>query len=118
MIFLIWCAFKDKLLFYGMLPLIIVNIALLIHLTKNNLLPLLVVFQIIERIIIGRLIRNADDSGTFSETQILDILAKIGLGGNADSPAALAEIYGIQIPLQYFLLVIFFLQFQSTKYFR
>ena len=68
MILLVWSTFENQRLLDRLLPGVVVNIALFVHLAKDNLLPGFIVFFIVERVIIGGLVGNPDDGGAFGET--------------------------------------------------
>ena len=114
-VFLIRGPLEHQRLLHRALPGVIVDIALFIHLAENNFLTVLVVLLIVERVIISGLVGDADDGGTLRQTQILDVLAEICMGGNPHTPASFAEIDRIEVPLQDFLLVVFLFQLQGTE---
>ena len=116
-VFLVRGALEYELFVHGALPGVIVDIALLVHLTENDFLAVFVVLLVIKRVIVGGLVGDADDGSAFGQTQILHVLAEIRMGGNSHAPAALAEVDRIQIPLQNLLLVVFLLKLQSAENF-
>ena len=117
MVFLVRRALENQLLLHGALPGVIVDITLLVHFTKNDFLPLFVVFLVVEGVVVGWLVGDADDGGAFGKAEVLHILVKVGVRRNPDAPAALAEIDGVQVPLQNLLLVVLLFEFQSAEYF-
>ena len=109
---------EDKLLFYGLTVLGIVDIALLVHLAQDRLLTLLIVLPVIEGVVIRRQIRDADDRGALGKRQIGNVLAEIGLRCGLYAEAALTEVHGVEVPFHDLLLVVLLLKLQRGEYLR
>ena len=108
-------AFEDQLLGAGGLVGFVVDVLLLVHLAQDRLLPALVVLFVIEGIVVGRHVGDADDRGGFGEREILDVLAEIGLCRGLHAVAALTEVDRVQVPLHDLLLVVLLLELQRAE---
>ena len=109
---------EDKLLFYGLTVLGIVDIALLVHLAQDRLLTLLIVLPVIEGVVIRRQIRDADDRGALGKRQLGNVLTEIGLRCGLYAEAALTEVHGVEVPFHDLLLVVLLLKLQRGEYLR
>ena len=94
---------------------VVINIALIVHLAKDRLLALLVGLLIVEGIIFCGHVGDADDRRGLCQRQILHTFAEIGLRCGLHAPAALAEVYGVEIPGHDLLLVVFLFQLQRAE---
>ena len=115
MILLVRGALENQLLCHGAFPGVVIDIALFVHLAQDDLLPLLVVRLVVERVVIGRLVRDADDGGAFCQGKVLDVFSEIGMSCDADTPAAFTKIDSVEVPFENFLFVVFLFQFQSAE---
>ena len=97
---------------------VVVDIALIVHLAENGLLPFLIVLLIVERVIVGRLVRDADYRRALGQRQIPHVLAEVFLRGRLHAVAALAEVDGVEIPSDYLLLIVILLKLQRAEYLR
>ena len=116
--FLAGGAGEHQLLGHGVLILLVVDVALLVHLPQDGFLPFLVVLLVIEGVIIGGQIGNAHDGGALGHGQVLGVLAEIGLGRGLHAVAALAEVHRVEIPFHDLLLVVLLFQLQGAEDFR
>ena len=95
---------------------VIVDIALLVHLAQDGLLPGLVVGLAVEGAVIGGQVDDADDGGALRQGQLAGFLAEVRLGRGVDAVAALAEIDGVQVPGDDLVLVVLLLELQRLEY--
>ena len=97
---------------------VVVDIALIVHLAEYRFLTFLIVLLIVERVIVSRLIRDADYRRALGQRQIPHVLAEIFLRGRLHAVAALAEVNGVEVPGDYLLLIVIFLKLQRAEYLR
>ena len=112
----IFAADKLKLLIYGLFILGFVKIALLIHLAKDVFLTFLIILNAVERVVVRRQIRYADNGSGFGNGKILCVLTEVGLCRRLHAVAALAEIHGVEIPFENLFLIVLLLEVQRLEY--
>ena len=112
----VFAADKFELLGFCGLVLVLFEVALLIHLAQYVLLALLVVFNAVERVVIRRQVRYADDGRCLGNGKILCVLAEIGLRRSLDAVAALAKVNGVEVILKDLLLVVVLLKLERLEY--
>ena len=76
----------------GFLILFVGDVVLLVHLAQNGVGADAVVFGVDVQIVLGGVVGDADEAGTFGQIQLPHILAEIGPGGGAHAVAALTQI--------------------------
>ena len=106
---------EHQLLGDGLVILRLGDVALIVHLSKDELLPRLVVVAADERIVLGGVVRDADDAGALRERQLRRCLAEVGLRRGVDAVAALAEIHDVQVPLDDLLFVVRLFKFKRLE---
>ena len=112
----IFAADKLKLLIYGLFILGFVKIALLIHLAKDVFLTFLIILNAVERVVVRRQIRYADNGSGFGNGKILCVLTEVGLCRRLHAVAALAEIHGVEVPFENLFLIVLLLEVQRLEY--
>ena len=100
---------------HSSLVFIIIDEALLIHLVEDRLLALFVCRGVIERIVLGRLVGDADDRCAFGQTQFGNVFAEIGLRRGLNAPTALAEVNSVEIPFDDLAFVVFLFQLKRAE---
>ena len=107
---------KDHLLVAGgLIVLLLLDHALLIHILQHQQLAAAVVLQgpiADERIIAGGIVGNGDEAGALRHGQVLSILAEIHPGRRLRTVAGLAEIHRIEIGVENHVLVVLLFQLQ------
>ncbi len=106
---------EDQLFGHRVLPGLVVDVALLVHLAQDDLLPLLVVLLVIEGIVVSGLVGDADDGGRLGQRQLRHVLAEVGVRRRLHAVAALSEVHGVEIPFHDLLLVVLLLQLQRAE---
>ena len=86
-----------------------------IHLLENVALALLILVGVVEGVVFGGVLRNADDGGGFREVELLGVLAEVCLGGCLKSVAAAAERDDVEIRLQHLRLGVFLFQLERLE---
>ena len=80
------------------------NVSLLLHISQDNLAPLLVLLRMQDGIVGGGVLGNRGQNRGFSQGEILHIFSEIPPGGCLHAIAAGPQIDGIEIVFQNFLL--------------
>ena len=106
---------EGELLALGLLVLGVVDVALIVHLPEYGLLPFFIVLLVVEGVVVGGQVGDADDGGALGHGEVLDVLAEVGLRGGLHAPAALAEVDGVEIPLHDLTLVVFLLELKGAE---
>ena len=83
------------------------------HAVENQVAALLAVVGIVDGVVVGRALRNADKGGSLSQSKILGIYRVIALGSGLDAISTLTVVDGVQVHLQDLLLGVDLLQFHS-----
>ena len=112
----IFAADKLKLLVYGFVILRLVDVALIIHLAQDVFLTLLIILNAVERVVVRRQIRYADDRCGLGNGKILCVLTEVGLCRRLHAVAAFAEIHGVEIPFKNLFLIVLLLEVQRLEY--
>lgn len=110
-----FAAHEHELLRYGLVVLLLVDPALLIHLLEDGLLPGFIVLAADEGVVLRGVVRDADDARALGEREVLRFLAEVGLGGSVDAVAALAEVDDVEVPLHDLFLIIGLLEFERLE---
>ena len=108
-------AHEHELLRHGLVVLLLRDIALLVHLLEDGLLPGLIVLAADEGVVLRGVVRDADDARALGEREILRLLAEVGLGGGVDAVAPLAEVDDVQVPLHDLFLIIGLLKLERLE---
>ena len=110
-----FAANEHELLRHGLIVLLLVDPALLIHLLEDGLLPGFIVLAADEGVVLRGVVRDADDARALGEREVLRLLAEVGLGGGVDAVAALAEVDDVEVPLHDLFLIIGLLEFERLE---
>ena len=106
---------EDQLLGDGLVILLLGDVALIVHLPEDRLLPCLVVVAADERVVLGGIVRDADDAGALRERQLRRRFAEVRLRRGVDAVAAPAEVHDVQIPFDDFFFVIRLFEFERLE---
>ena len=91
------------------------DIALVIHLPEDRLLPIFVVFLAVEGIIVCRQVCDARNGSALCQAQFGNIFSEILLCGSLHPPATFSEIGHVEVPLHNLLFIIALFQFQRAE---
>ena len=108
-------ALEVQLLVLGLGVLGVADVALLVHLAQDGLLPVLVVLDAVEGAVVRGQVHDADDAGALGERELAGLLAEVGLRRRVYAVAALAEVDGVEVPLYDFVLVVLLLELQRSE---
>ena len=101
------CAVNEvQLLGDGFLILLLGDVALEVHLLEDVLLPFLIVFGVLERVILRRQVGYADDGSALRKRQLGHVLSEVGLRRSLNAVAALSEEDDVKVPFEDILLIV------------
>ena len=99
----------------GVIGVAVLDISLLEHLLEDGQGTVFVVLRVVIGVVARGVVGDSDDAGAFLGSKLVEVLAKVGVGGALDAVGTLAQVDGVQIPGDDLFLGIVLLEVESLE---